>query len=278
MKTTPSQKLKIGIFTTVGLLVLVFAVFFIGNQKNLFSSTIQLNGIFKNVNGLQIGNNVRFAGINVGVVDDIQIINDTAVKVVLNIDKDVKKFIKKDSKMSIGSDGLMGDKLMVVSPGGANTTEMVEDGQQIGAVNPMDVDKIITKVTKMADDAGALINSLSQIVGKVNNGQGSIGRLLNDNKMADQIQKTVVQANATMKNVHATTTTLNEDLKAAQGNFLLKGYFNKKKKGEQKKIDSVKKVNEKAQKAKEKAAKDAQKAAEKAAKDAQKAAEKAAEN
>jgi phospholipid/cholesterol/gamma-HCH transport system substrate-binding protein len=265
MKTTPQQKLKIGIFTTVGILVLIFAIFFIGNQKNLFSATIQLNGIFKNVNGLQIGNNVRFAGINVGVVDDIQIINDTAVKVVVNIDRDVKKFIKKDSKMSIGSDGLMGDKLMVVSPGGANTTEMVNDGEQIGAVNPIDVDKIITKVTRMADDAGSLINSLSQIVGKVNSGQGSIGRLLNDNKMADQIQKTVVQANNTMKNVHATTTTLNEDLKAAQGNFLLKGYFNKKKKAEQKKIDSIKKVNEKAQKAKDKAAKEAQKAAEKAA-------------
>ena len=278
MKITAEQKTKIGIFTAVGLAVLVFAVFFIGNQKSLFSSTIKLTGVFNNVNGLQIGNNVRFAGINVGVVDDIEIQNDTAVRVTLSIENDVQKFIKKDSKMNIGSDGLMGDKLMVISPGGANTTEMVKDGQQIGAVNPMDVDKIITKVTKMADDAGALINSLSQIVGKVNNGQGSIGRLLNDNKMADQIQTTVLQANKTMTNVRATSATLNEDLKAAQGNFLLKGYFNKKKKAEQKKQDSIKKVQENALKAKEKAQKDAQKAAEKAAKEAQKAAEKAASN
>jgi phospholipid/cholesterol/gamma-HCH transport system substrate-binding protein len=268
MKITPEQKTKIGIFTAVGLAVLVFAVFFIGNQKSLFSSTIKLTGVFNNVNGLQIGNNVRFAGINVGVVDDIEIQNDTAVRVTLSIERDVQKFIKKDSKMNIGSDGLMGDKLMVISPGGATTTEMVKDGQQIAAVNPMDVDKIITKVTKMADDAASLFNSLSQIVGKINNGQGSLGKLLNDNKMADQIQSTVVQANKTIKNVHQTSTTLNEDLKAAQSNFLLKGYFNKKKKAEQNRLDSIKKVQEKAQKAREKAQKEAQKAAEKAAKEA----------
>jgi len=244
MKVTPSQKLKIGIFTAVGILVLVFGVFFIGNQKSLFSSTIQLSGVFKNVNGLQIGNNVRFAGINVGVVDDIQIINDTAVRVILNIDNDVKKFIKTDAKMNIGSDGLMGDKLVVVSPGNANTTEMVKDGQQIGAVNPIDVDKIIGKVTRMADDAGTLINSLSQIVGKINNGQGSIGRLLNNDKMAKNMEATVVQAQQTMKKVHQTSATLNEDLKAAQGNFLLKGFFNKKKKAEQKRQDSIKKAQE----------------------------------
>jgi phospholipid/cholesterol/gamma-HCH transport system substrate-binding protein len=278
MKITTEQKTKIGIFTFVGLAVLVFAVFFIGNQKSLFSSTIKLNGVFTNVNGLQIGNNVRFAGINVGVVDDIEIINDTAVRVVLSIKNDVQKFIKKDARMSIGSDGLMGDKLMAISPGGANTSQMVKDGDQIGTVNPIDVDKIIGKFTKMADDAGNLINGLSQIVDKVNSGQGSIGRLINDNKMADQIQSTVAQANKTIKNVHRTSATLNEDLKAAQSNFLLKGYFNKKKKAEQKRLDSIKKVKENQQKAIEKARKEAQKAAEKAQEEARKAAEKAAGN
>src|ERR1700761_4029314 len=179
MKTTPSQKLKIGLFTFVGLLVLIAAVFFIGNQKSLFSSTFRLSGKFKNVSGLQVGNNVRFAGINIGVVDDIDIVNDTSVKVVLTINDDVKKFIKKDAKMSIGSDGLMGDKLVVIMPGGANTTTMVNDNDQIGSVNPVDVDKIVAKLTKIEDNAGSLIDNLSQIVAKVNTGKGSLGRLLN---------------------------------------------------------------------------------------------------
>jgi len=247
MKTTSSQKLKIGLFTFVGLLVLIAAIFFIGNQKSLFNSTIKLSGKFKNVNGLQVGNNVRFAGINVGVVNDINIVNDTTVQVVLTINDDVKKFIKKDAKMSIGSDGLMGDKLVVLMPGGANTTTMVNNGDQIGSVNPVDVDKIIAKFTKMADNAGSLIDGLSQIVAKVNGGKGSIGRLLNNDKMAREMEKTVAQAKTTMQNVHKTTNTLNEDLTAAQHNFLLKGFFNKKKKVAKAKQDSIKKAQEDAE-------------------------------
>jgi phospholipid/cholesterol/gamma-HCH transport system substrate-binding protein len=250
MKTTPSQKIKIGLFVFIGLLVLVAGIFFIGNQKSLFSSTIKLNGMFNNVNGLQIGNNVRFAGINVGVVDDIDIINDTTVKVALTIKSDVKKFIKKDARMSIGSDGLMGDKLIVLMPGGANTTNMVNDGDRIGAVNPIDVDKIIGKFTKMADNAGSLIDNLSQVVAKVNNGKGSLGRLLNNDKMAREMESTVTQAKKTITNVHKTSATLNDDLEAAQHNFLLKGFFNKKKKAAKAKQDSIKKAQEDVKKAK----------------------------
>ncbi|MES2810070.1 MAG: MlaD family protein [Bacteroidota bacterium] len=259
MKITPSQKVRIGLFTFIGLLVLIAAVFFIGNQKSLFSATFKLNGVFNNVNGLQVGNNVRFAGINVGVVDNIAITNDTAVNVTVTIEKEVKKFIKKDARMSIGSDGLMGDKLIVLMPGGANTTEMVEDGDKIGSVNPIDMDKMIGKFTKMADNAGTLIENLSQVVAKVNNGQGSIGRLLNSDKMAREMESTISQAKSTMKTVHKTTNTLNEDLKAAQSNFLLKGFFKKKEKAKQ---DSLKKIQE----AKEKAAKEREKALKKAAK------------
>jgi len=108
MKTTGSQKIKIGLFTIAGLAVLIAIIFLIGNKRNLFSSTFGVYGTFRNVNGLAIGNNVRFAGITVGVVANITIMNDSTVRVDLTLNDDVKKFIKKDSKISIGSDGLMG--------------------------------------------------------------------------------------------------------------------------------------------------------------------------
>ena len=240
MKTTSGQKIKIGLFTFLGLLVLVLAIFFIGNRKNLFSSTFTIYGTFKNVNGLQVGNNVRFAGINVGVVEAINIVTDSAVRVDLTLNDNVKKFIKKDSKISIGSDGLMGDKLIVIAPGGITSTEAVTSGNHLEAVNPVDVDKIIGKMTKVIDNAETLTSGLSQIVAKVNSGQGSIGRLLNSDKLSKDLEGTVRQAKTTMKNVHATTTTLNTDLKAAQSNFLLKGFFKKKKKKAQQ--DSIKKA------------------------------------
>ncbi|MDB4901075.1 MAG: hypothetical protein JWQ63_356 [Mucilaginibacter sp.] len=242
MKTTSGQKIKIGLFTFAGLLAVILAVFFIGNQKNLFSSTFNIYGTFKNVNGLQAGNNVRFAGINVGVVQDINIVTDSLVRVDLTINNNVKKFIKKDSKISIGSDGLMGDKLIIIVPGGITSTQEVQPGNQLASITPVNIDKIVAKLIKVIDNAESLTGGLSEIVGKVNNGQGSIGRLLNSDKLSKDLEGTVRQAQTTMKNVHATTTTLNTDLKAAQSNFLLKGFFNKKKKKAQQ--DSIKKAQD----------------------------------
>jgi phospholipid/cholesterol/gamma-HCH transport system substrate-binding protein len=250
MKTTAGQKVKIGGFIVAGLIVLLLGIFFIGNQKSMFNATFNVYGVFNNVNGLQVGNNVRFAGINVGVVEGIDIITDTAVKVTLTLNDDVKKFIKKDAKMSIGSDGLMGDKLVVIGPGVSN--ERVNNGEKLAAVNPLDMDKVINKLTKIADNAAVITEGLGGIVNKVNSGQGSLGRLLNSDKMAKSLESTVSQARTTMANVHRTTTTLNEDLTAAQHNFLLKGFFNKKKKAAKAKQDSIKKAQENQQKQQDK--------------------------
>jgi phospholipid/cholesterol/gamma-HCH transport system substrate-binding protein len=244
MKTTGSQKLKIGLFTFAGIVVLAFIIFFIGNKRNLFSSTFDLYGNFKNVGGLNVGNNVRFAGINEGVVSAITIINDTTVRVDLTMNNNVQKFIKTDSKLTIGSDGLVGDKLITISPGGVTSTQIVKDGNQLQTVPPFDADKLIAKLTGIADNAGNLIQNLAAITGKVNSGKGSLGRLLNNDRMANDLDATVKQAKTTMANVHKTTSTLNEDLTAAQHNFLLKGFFNKKKKAEKAKQDSIKKAQQ----------------------------------
>ncbi|RYY37709.1 MAG: MCE family protein [Sphingobacteriaceae bacterium] len=278
MKTTSSQKIKIGLFTVAGITVLILAIFFIGNQKSLFNSTFGVYGEFKNVSGLQVGNNVRFAGINVGVVENIQIVTDSMVRVDLTINDNVRKFVKKDSKMSIGSDGLMGDKLVIIAPGGIKTQDIVEQGDELTAVNPLDVDKIINKLTRVADNAEKLSSNLSDIVYKINTGKGSIGRLLNDDKIADDLKGTVRQAKSTMKNVDAATVTLHEDLKAAQHNFLLRGFFKKKEKAAKAKQDSIRKVKEKAEKEKKKQQEEAAEKAAEEQKRKQEEAEKAKEN
>jgi phospholipid/cholesterol/gamma-HCH transport system substrate-binding protein len=239
MKTTPSQKIKIGLFALVGLAVLLAAIYLIGQRRSLFTSTFNVYGKFHNVNGLVIGNNVRFAGINVGVVDDISILNDSTVKVTLTLNNSVKKFIKRDSKMSIGTDGLMGDKLVVIAPGTTPNSEEIKEGGELSTVNPLQVDKLMNKLTKIADNAGTLIQNLTEISEKVNSGHGSLGRLINNDKMAKDLDATVKSAQKTITTVHKTSSTLNEDLKAAQHNFLLKGFFKKKKKAQQ---DSIKKA------------------------------------
>lgn len=242
MKTSGGQKIKIGLFTLIGIAILFAAVFLIGSQKNMFTPTYMVYGVFKNVGGLQVGNTVRLAGVNIGVVSSIEILTDSTARVDVTLDKNAQKFIKTDAKLTIGSDGLIGDKLINISPGGATSQQIAQDGQHLSTVPPFDTDKMIAKATKIIDNASELTGDLSEIVAKVNNGQGSIGRLLNSNKMALDMESTVKEAKHTMSSVKTTTGTLNEDLKAAQGNFLLKGFFKKKEKAKQAKQDSINKT------------------------------------
>ncbi|RYE23645.1 MAG: MCE family protein, partial [Sphingobacteriaceae bacterium] len=227
MKTDSGQKLKLGIFTLAGILVLVMAIFFIGKSKSLFNTTFNVYGIFKNVNGLQVGNNVRFAGINIGVIQNIRIVSDTAVRVDLTLNNNVQKFLKKDVKASIGSDGLMGDKLIVINAG-VQTNGQLENGDQVNTTNPIDVDKIIVRVTKVADNAEVLMTNLTQIVYKINHGKGSIGKLLASDKLANDLEGTVKQANTTLKSVKKGTEGFSQNMEAAKSNFLLRGFFKKK--------------------------------------------------
>jgi len=108
---TQKFKIRLGLFIAGGLALFVFAIFIIGKQKNLFNPVFKLTTTFYNVSGLQVGNNIRFSGINVGTVDNIVIINDSTVKVDMLVKKDVRQFIKSDCEVAIGSEGLIGDRL-----------------------------------------------------------------------------------------------------------------------------------------------------------------------
>lgn len=234
MKTSPSQKIKIGVFTIVGILLLVAAIFIIGKRQNLFGDTYNIYGTFKNVGGLQVGNNIRFAGINVGTVQGIEIVNDTTVRVDMIMQKRVQPFVKTDAMAAIGSDGLMGDKLITIAPGSPGNPQLA-DGGKINSVNPVDYDKIIARVMKITENAEMITSSLSGIVGQVSHGKGSIGRLLYSDTLARNLEGTVRTATSTLSSIKQTSDGVNENMKAVKHNFLLRGYFKKKDKEKAKK-------------------------------------------
>lgn len=227
MAKNSSQKIKTGVFVVVGVAILALIIFFIGNQKNLFRSTFKVYVNYKTVSGLQEGNFVRFAGINVGTVDLIDIQNDTVVRVELSIRRKVKDFIKTDSKASIASDGIMGDKLIQIMPGTDGAKPVAENGQLI-AVTPFDMDKVMGKVDKVFSNIDTLTGNLASIFGKVNSGKGTLGKLINDDKVAEDLKTTISSAKQTVKKANQAADGLNENMEAAKNNFLLKGYFKKK--------------------------------------------------
>jgi len=217
---SPKFKVRLGMFIAGGFALLVIAIFVIGKQKNLFNPVFKLRATFHNISGLQVGNNVRFSGINVGTVDNIEIINDSTVRVDMIIKKDVQQFIKTDCAARISSEGIVGDRLVVITQG-TTGAPVVNDGQHLASREPVETDDIISSLKVSAQNAEVITGELAEISIKVNNGNGILGRLIHDSTFAENIDQTIV-------NLKEGSRGLDETMKAAKHNFLLRGYFKKK--------------------------------------------------
>ena len=119
---TQKFKVRLGLFIIGGLVIFVIAIFIIGKQENLFDPVFKLTTTFYNVSGLEVGSNIRFSGINVGTVDNISIINDSTVRVDMLIKKSVQQFIKEDCEAGIGSSGIIGDRILIITQGSYDAT------------------------------------------------------------------------------------------------------------------------------------------------------------
>ena len=190
MKKDTSNKIKLGIFISIGMMVFIIGIYFIGEGQQLFRSTFRVSGIFANVSGLQAGNNVRLSGINVGVVENISIVSDTTVRVDILIDETTRKFIRKDAVASIGSEGLIGNKTLNISPGTGGAKE-IEEGDVIATVRPMGVEDLLLSLKSTIDNTNNITNDPAMITGTIQSGKGTIGRLLMDESMSEQIDSTL---------------------------------------------------------------------------------------
>lgn len=233
MKKESGTKWKLGLFVTIGLVLLVGTIYFIGKQKNIFGETFHVKASFSNVSGLKIGNNVRFGGITVGTVDDIELKTDTSVIVSMILQKSVQHFIKKDATASIGSDGLMGDKVIVIAPG-TYTQQQIVDNDMLVTHAPVETDEIMASLKVSADNAAIITQQLAQIAYKINNGKGALTKLLGDSSFANNVT-------ATMSNLKKSSQGLDENMEAAKHNFLLRGYFKKKAREKKKKEEEEQK-------------------------------------
>ena len=234
---TTKFKVRLGLFITGGLLIFVVAVFIIGRQKNLFTPVYKLTTTFYNVSGLQVGNSIRFSGINVGTVDNIKIINDSTVQVDMLIQKNVQKFIKSDCQAAIGSAGLIGDRILVITQGSSDAVP-AKNGQQILSKEPVEPDAIMASLQITADNAAVVSFQLAQIMTKVNSGSGTLGRFIQDSTIAENINQTIMNLKKSSKG-------LNENMNAAKENFLFRGYYKRKEKAAEKiKNDSIEKKAE----------------------------------
>ncbi|OOG78604.1 MlaD family protein [Flavobacterium sp. A45] len=209
MEKTASEKIKLGFFVISGLMLFILVVYFIGNKQKMFGSTDHVTTVFSNVNGLQLGNNVRYSGINIGTVRGIDMINDTTINVDMIIDKSMFQHIRKDALASIGSDGLVGSMVINIAPGKGNQPS-IQPGDVIQSADRIRTDDLLNTLSVTNKNAALLTADLLKITKEITQGKGSLGTLLNDTIMASDLKQTMNYLKITSKGTTETVENLNK--------------------------------------------------------------------
>ena len=207
MKNEITHNIKLGIFVVIGGVLLIFGLYSIGKNKNMFGKTFRLVSVFYDVNGLTVGNNVRYSGIDVGTVEKIEIINDSAVSIEMLIDEKIKKFIRKNSIASIGTDGLMGNKIVNITPG---TTEdrLVEDNDEIYSLRAVNTEEMLRTLELTNSNVASISSNLKEITDNVNKSRGTLYTVLMDTTLAKNVEVTLNNIQLVSNNLVQTSSKL----------------------------------------------------------------------
>lgn len=195
---TQKFKVRLGLFVLGGLVLFILTIFVIGKQKNLFTPVFKLTSTFSNVSGLQTGTNVRFSGINVGTVENITFVNDTTVRVDFLVKRDIWQFIKSDCKVTLGSDGIIGDKLVVILSGSAQAP-LANEGQVLESIQPIQSTAIMARLDATTANVEDISKQISDISGNINSGDGTLNSLIQDPILAENFKQSIANLNTFTK-------------------------------------------------------------------------------
>jgi phospholipid/cholesterol/gamma-HCH transport system substrate-binding protein len=169
----------VGLFIVLGIVFLLAGILMVGNLRNTFTRKIHLTAVFNDVNGLQKGNNIWFSGVKIGTVKTVRFYGPDHVKVILNIDESARMFIRKDAKAKISTDGLIGNKIIVIQ-GGSFLTEAVSEGDTISVEPIVSSEDMMNTLHENSRNLLEITDDFKTIANRLSEGKGSIGRILND--------------------------------------------------------------------------------------------------
>ncbi|EGV44503.1 MCE family protein [Bizionia argentinensis JUB59] len=222
MGKSNAQKIKVGIFVVVGTLLLIAALYFIGSKQQMFSKNIEIYATFSNVNGLTLGNNVRYSGVNIGTVSNIEMVNEGNIRVQMIVEEKTSKFIKKDAIASISSDGLVGSMVVNIVPGKDETARQVVSGDTIQISSKASTDEMLSTLNKTNENAALLTADLLKITNQIVEGKGTLGALVSDSLMgkdirqsAEELRKMTSGATLAINKINTIISKINYDESAA---------------------------------------------------------------
>jgi len=208
MEKSNSQKIRLGIFVIISTLLLISLLYFIGSKQNLFGKTFKISAVFNNVNGLILGNNVRYSGINVGTVKNIVMINDTSICVDMVLENKILKHIKSNAVAAISSDGLVGSMVINIVPEKGGALPLMP-GDTIKSFSKISTSDMLSTLNTTNDNAALLTADLLKITTKINEGKGTLGMLISDEEMALNLKETTYN----LKNASSSASVAIYDLK-----------------------------------------------------------------
>jgi len=172
---------RLGIFIFIGSTLLVIGIFMLGNKEALFKPTFNVKAYFRNIEGLRNGAPVRLSGIDVGAVNNIQVVGDTisSIEVSMRLLTEIEHFIRVDTQAEIQTEGLVGNKFVSLKIG-ESRGELVEDGGVILAKEPVSFADIIEETQGIMGYTKEMAQDLAGILDKINAGEGTIGKLFTD--------------------------------------------------------------------------------------------------
>ena len=218
MANERSNTFKLGLFVLSGVVVLVLGLYLLGRKGDLFTRTIAVEATFQEVNGLREGNNVRYAGIDVGTVKAITIVSDTQVVVSMLIRRDAAEHIRQNAVASIASDGLMGNKLVKLDPG-EGASALLTDGAMLGTSNGIDTDAMLKVLGTSNENLVAITTDLRELTHRLNTAKGPL-TMLTDTLLVNDVRSIIADLGGAAAHTHEVTARadrLVKDLQTGEG-------------------------------------------------------------
>jgi phospholipid/cholesterol/gamma-HCH transport system substrate-binding protein len=216
MNQENKRSVLVGLFVLIGIVILVLGIMTLGGQQKKFVKAIHVKAVFDDVGGLQPGNNIWFSGVKIGTVRKINFFGDSQVEVEMNVEEKVVEFIRKNSKATISSDGLIGNKIIVIY-GGTTDYPPVEEGDRLEAIMPLDTDQMMETLQVNNQNLVDITNDLKVLTSKIAAGEGIVGAVLTDSVLAvnfrtilSNLERASVNSNKMIADLNTFTGKLNK--------------------------------------------------------------------
>ncbi len=213
-KPANKRAVIVGIFVIVGIIFLLTGILVIGNLHQTFVRKIKVVTLFDDVSGLKVGNNVWFSGVKIGSISNLEFYAQTKVKVVMKLEEKAQQYIRKDAFVKLSTDGLIGNKILIIY-GGSSKSPQVEEGDTLDVEKTFTSEDMINTLQENNKNFLAITNDFKLISAKLAKGEGTVGKLLNDNAVYTQLEATTLslqQASDKAQKLISSLTTFSEGL------------------------------------------------------------------